>query len=116
MQNDEKLEDIDLSLDDELEESHELNLTDNFLFGFLLTLIIVVVMMALLYSSEITSYEDLGSILKEIYADPRFTGYMVGSIMPAMFIFFFFYKTDRFQSAKGLIVAVVLSMVLVILH
>ena len=38
---------------------------------------------------------------------------MIASLIPSLILFFVFYKTERWQSAYGLIVAVLLSMALV---
>ena len=59
--------------------------------------------------------EDIGikETFKIVFHSMEFSSIMIASLIPSLILFFVFYKTERWQSAYGLIVAVLLSMALV---
>ena len=87
---------------------------DNFFVGFFISALLTVVFLFLL-SSVVFSFDNLEESLKMIYDNGEFVRYMIVALTPSMILFFFFYKTERWQSARGLIVAILLSMVLAVL-
>ncbi len=89
---------------------------DKFIIGFSLSAVLTCVVLYLLTKNYVGTVEGMEAKLSAIYALPNFTTLMIGAIFPSMFLFFFFYKTDRFQSGKGLIVAVLLAMVFVVMN
>lgn len=87
---------------------------DHFFAGFFTSALMTVVFLFLL-TSVVFSFEHFEESLKSIYDSYAFAQFMIIALVPSMILFFFFYKTERWQSAKGLIVAVLLSLVLAVL-
>ncbi|MBR0502424.1 MAG: hypothetical protein IJJ77_04190 [Paludibacteraceae bacterium] len=98
----------------ENQEQEEKKSFDNFFIGlggsFLMTLIVLS-----LLAGRAFSFNQLGESLTKLYQLHDFSNYMIAALFPSMFVFFFLYKTERWQAARGLIVAVLLSMVLIVL-
>ncbi len=88
---------------------------DNFFLGLFGSFFMTLVCLYLAFKGA-KSVDDLEATYKAIYESSDFVNLMIASLLPSMFLFFFFYKTERWQSGKGLIVAVLLSMVLVVLN
>ncbi|MCQ2210786.1 MAG: hypothetical protein MJZ34_10880 [Paludibacteraceae bacterium] len=87
---------------------------DNFFLGLFLSVLMTLIVMSLL-AGRAFSFGNLEESLIKVYHSSNFPNYMIASLFPSMFVFFFFYKTERWQSAKGLIVSVLLSMVLIVI-
>ncbi len=88
---------------------------DNFFIGFFASVVLTLGLLCLLTRNALSSSQDFELIVRAIYSNPQFVNLMIASLFPSMFLFFFFYKTERWKSGKGLIVAVLLSMVLIVL-
>ena len=87
---------------------------DNFFLGFFVSAALTIVML-LVFSNMDAQKNSVEECLKNLYAHPLFTNYMIIALIPSMILFFILYKTERWQSGKGLIVAVLLSMVFLVL-
>ena len=98
----------------ENQEQEEKKSFDNFFIGlggsFLMTLILLC-----LLAGRAFSFSQMDESLAKLYNMPDFSNYMIAALFPSMFVFFFLYKTERWQAARGIIVAVLLSMVLIVL-
>lgn len=86
---------------------------DNFFIGLLGSFAMTLVMVYLVSKGYLK--EDMGvkEIFKTVFYSMEFSSIMIASLIPSLILFFVFYKTERWQSAYGLIVAVLLSMALV---
>ncbi len=96
------------------EESEEIEKSsfDNFFLGLFVSFLMTFACLVL-FSGTSHLMDDLDAMVHAILNKSNFVNLLIASLMPSMFLFFFFYKTERWQSAKGLIVAVFLSMILV---
>ena len=87
---------------------------DHFLIGFIPSVILPVIMIVL-----ISARENLGSLsfydhLMRAYYNHMFVKFLILALIPNMIVFFFLYKTERWKSASGLIVATILFVILMI--
>lgn len=89
---------------------------DNFFLGFFLSVLMTFVMLMLLSRDVLSAEVGLMENLTKVYQNMMFPMLMIASLFPSLFVFFYFYKTDKWRSGKGMVVAVLLSMVLVVLH
>lgn len=88
---------------------------DTFFFGFLVaTALPIIVMVLLLLKME--SSLALEQRFLALFHDILFVKYMTMALMPNLFLFFYFYKVERWKASSGLIVATVLYMMLFLIR
>lgn len=86
---------------------------DNFFLGLFGSFGITALM--IFFVSQGYLKEDMGftETYKYVFNSMEFSSIMIASLIPSLVLFYVFYKSERWQSAYGLIVAVLLSMALV---
>lgn len=79
---------------------------DNFLYGLLIGLVLPAILMMLLVYRE-THYElsKLVPYSWQVAGNSLFYPYIIISLMPNMFVFFWMYTTERWKMTRGLVVA-----------
>ena len=87
---------------------------DNFFLGFIVSIILPVVMLVLISASGDFSLSFYDQLMKA-YNDYMFVKIAILALIPNLFIFFALYKTERWKSAGGLIVATILFVILMVL-
>jgi len=88
---------------------------NHFLWGFIPSVILPLIMLVLVSGrDDLTAYSFYEHFMRA-YNNSMFIKTAILALIPNMLIFFFFYKTERWKSASGLIVATILYMVLVII-
>ncbi len=88
---------------------------DNFLIGFVFSIILPIILIVL-----ISTKGNFGSLsfydnLMRVYHSYMFVKTAILALIPNMIAFFFLYKTERWKSASGLIVATILFIIIMIL-
>lgn len=88
---------------------------DHFFIGFIPSVILPLIMIVL-----ISTGGNLGSLsfydhLMRAYHNHLFVKILILALIPNMIAFFFLYKTERWKSASGLIVATILFIILMVL-
>ena len=79
---------------------------DNFLFGFLVGIIFpAILLLVLVYRETHYAMAELVSYSWQVAGNSLFYPYIIVSLMPNMFVFFWMYKTERWKLARGLVVA-----------
>ena len=87
---------------------------NHFLVGFIPAVIVPVIAIVLISADNLMDYSFVEH-LKRAYHNYMFVKMGILALIPNMFIFFFFYKTERWKSAGGLIVATILFIILMVL-
>ncbi|MCQ2191169.1 MAG: hypothetical protein MJY63_06035 [Paludibacteraceae bacterium] len=79
---------------------------DNFMYGFLIGTIVPIILFIVLING-MTNYEfsELLAYSWKAAGNSLFLPVMIGSLMPNMFVFFWMYKTERWNMTRGLVVA-----------
>ena len=79
---------------------------DNFLFGFIVGLVFLsILLMILVYRETHYAMSELVDYSWKVAGNSIFYPYVIVSLMPNMFMFFWMYKTERWKLARGLVVA-----------
>jgi hypothetical protein len=112
------MDNYDIDFDDDLIEGKkgDKKKCDNFFFGFFLSVLMTFSMLVLLSKNFFSEELSLMQNLLNMYKGVQFPVLMIPSLFPSMFVFFYFYKTDKWRSGNGMVVAVLLSMVLIFTH
>lgn len=87
---------------------------NHFLTGFIPAVILPVIMIVLISGRENLTAFSFYDHLMRAYNHYMFVKMAILALIPNMLIFFFFYKTERWKSAGGLIVATILFVLLLI--
>lgn len=95
-------------------QSQDKKTFDHFFIGFIVSIVLPLVSIVL-----ISGREDLGSLslyghLMRAYHSYMFIKFAILALIPNLVLFFFLYKTERWKSAGGLIVATIFFMILMI--
>ena len=98
------------------DSSDEKKKFDNFFLGLFGSIFVSLLMIYLISLGYLKEEVELEERFKIIFYSMEFSTIMVASLIPSLVAFFVFYKTERWQSAYGLIVAVLLSMALVFIR
>ncbi|MCQ2188405.1 MAG: hypothetical protein MJZ00_00580 [Paludibacteraceae bacterium] len=79
---------------------------DEFIYGLLIGLIIPSIVLVVL-SSTVTNYgfSELLAYAWQVAGNSIFYPFIIMSLMPNMFVFFWMYKTERWRMTRGLVVA-----------
>ena len=88
---------------------------NNFFLGLTVSLILPPIMIVLISAGGELGSQSFYEHLMKVYNNYMFVKYAILALFPNMVIFFFLYKTERWKSAGGLIVATILFMILMIL-
>jgi heme/copper-type cytochrome/quinol oxidase subunit 4 len=88
---------------------------DNFFLGFIVSIVLPPVMIVLISAGGELGSQSFYDHLMRVYHNYIFIKYAILALFPNMVIFFFLYKTERWKSAGGLIVATILFMILMVL-
>lgn len=86
---------------------------DNFFLGLFGSVGITALMIFLISKGYLKENVSVLETYKIVFYSMEFPNIMIASLIPTLVLFYFFYKTERWQSAYGLIVAVLLTMALV---
>lgn len=79
---------------------------DNALLGFLIgTIIPAILLMVLVYRETHYGLSELFAYTWQVAGNGLFYPYIIVSLMPNMFVFFWMYKTERWKMTRGLVVA-----------
>ncbi len=79
---------------------------DKALFGFLIGIIFpAIVLMGLVFRETHYTLSELIPYTWQVAGNSLFYPYVIVSLMPNMFIFFWMYKTERWKMTRGLVVA-----------
>ena len=87
---------------------------DNFFIGFFTSIILPFVMLVLISAEGDFSLSFYEQFMK-VFNDYMFVKIAILALIPNLVIFFALYKTERWKSASGLIVATILFVILMIL-
>jgi K+ transporter len=87
---------------------------DNFFLGFILSAIIPIVVMLLLLHFT-TSSSNLESQFRALLHNSAYLiRFTTMSLIPNGLLFFYFYKTERWESSKGLILSTMLYVIVLV--
>lgn len=79
---------------------------DIFLLGFIVGLVLpAILLMILVYRETHYAMSELVDYSWKVAGNAIFYPYIIVSLMPNMFVFFWMYKTERWKLARGLVVA-----------
>lgn len=79
---------------------------DNFLLGFIVGIVLPsILLMILVYRETHYAMSELVDYSWKVAGNAIFYPYIIVSLMPNMFVFFWMYKTERWKLARGLVVA-----------
>ena len=88
---------------------------DNFFIGLSFAIIIPITIIFIVSYNRYPNEPELIDSFMRFYNNYDFTNYFLLSIFPNLFMFFFLYKTERWKSAYGLVVAIILLIMALIL-
>ncbi len=79
---------------------------DKFGLGFLISILVpAIVFIVLIYGMTHYALSELIAYSWKAYGNSLFLPITIASLLPNMFIFFWMYKTERWQMTRGLVVA-----------
>ena len=104
-----------MNLLEEQQSKKDLQKYNHFFWGFLPAVILPVITLALISGKDNLTSFSFYEHLKMAYNNYMFVKMAILALFPNMLIFFFFYKTERWKSASGLIVATIFYVVLMVL-
>jgi hypothetical protein len=88
---------------------------NHFLWGFLPAVILPLIVLVLVSGRENLTAFSFYEHLMRAYHNYMFVKMVILALIPNMLLFFFFYKTERWKSASGLIVATIFYVILMVL-
>src|SRR5215469_13250930 len=88
---------------------------DNFFLGLVVSIVLPPVMLVLISAGGELGSQTFYDHLMRAYHNHLFIKYAILALFPNMVIFFFLYKTERWKSAGGLIVATIFFIILMVL-
>ncbi len=104
-----------MNFPEEQKSTKNLQKYNHFFGGFLPAIILPVIMIVLISGRDNLTAFSFYEHLMRAYNNFMFVKIAILALIPNMLIFFFFYKTERWKSASGLIVATIFYMILMIL-
>ena len=88
---------------------------DHFFLGFIVSIILPIIAVVLISAEGNLASRTLYEHLIAAYSTGgMFVKYAILALIPNMILFFYLYKTERWKSANGLIVATILCMIFVV--
>ena len=87
---------------------------DNFFLGLIVSIVLPPIMIVLISAGGELGSQTFYDHLIRAYHNHMFIKYAILALFPNMVIFFFLYKTERWKSAGGLIVATILFIILMV--
>ncbi len=104
-----------MNFPDEQKSSQKLQKYNHFLWGFLPAVILPVITLVLVSGRGNLTDFSLYEHLMNAYNNYMFVKMAILALIPNMILFFFFYKTERWKSANGLIVATIFYIIFMVL-
>jgi len=89
---------------------------DNFFIGLIPSIVLPVILIVLISAGQNLGNLSFEEQLMRVYNNHQFVNFAILSLIPNMIAFFFLYKTERWKSASGLIVATICYIILMVLR
>ena len=88
---------------------------DNFFLGLIVSIVLPIITIVLVSAGGDLGSQSFYGHLMRAYHSHLFIKFAILALFPNMVIFFFLYKTERWKSAGGLIVATIFFIILMVL-
>ena len=89
---------------------------DNFFTGFIPSIILPAILIVVISAGKTLGELSFTEQFLRIYNNIEFVNIAILALMPNMIAFFFFYKTERWKAASGLIVATIFYIILMVVR
>ena len=90
---------------------------DHFLIGFSFALIVPFIVVIIVAMTKLPGGTySLSEHFMRAYRNHDFVNFMIMGMIPNLLLFLFFYKTERWKSGRGLVIASFALMIFLVLH